>query len=107
MKQNAITPEYDELRSNPDAYDAQVLTYEGYITAKENIEGEWTIRFALKKTDTGFEDLLLLSATEDPGLPVNTPVRIYGQMAGIAVLEQDSGAEERLPTLQLTLISGE
>lgn len=107
IKQNAVSPEYDELMSNPDAYDAQTLTYEGYITAKENIEGEWTIRFALKKTGSGFEDSFLLSATEDPGLPVNTPVRIYGEMAGIAVIQQESGVEERLPKLQLTLISGE
>ncbi len=107
MKQNALSPEYDELLNNPDAYDDQVLTFEGYVTAKENIEGEWTIRFALKKTDTGFDELFLLNATEDPGLPVNTPVRIYGQMTGVAVLEQEGGTQERLPALQLIPVSVE
>ncbi len=105
--QTAVSPEYAELLANPDTYDGQTLTYQGYITGKENADGDWTLRFALRKTDSGFEDLLVLIADQDPELSVDEPVRIYGQMVGVAVSQDGNGVETRYPRLQLIPVTGE
>ncbi len=107
VRQNASSPDYAELVKNPDAYDGQTLTYEGYITKVENADGEWLLRFALRKTDEGFEDLMVLNADAEPAFSTDTPVRVYGRMIGLSVGTDAAGREERLPKLQLLLTAGE
>ncbi len=107
VRQSAASPGYAELLSNPDAYDGQTLTYEGYITKVENADGEWLLRFALRKTDQGFEDLMVLNAETEPAFAIDTPVRVYGRMVGLSVGTDAAGQEERLPKLQLLPAAGE
>jgi hypothetical protein len=106
LKQSAVSPSYAELFTAVDTQEGKTLTYQGNIIAKENKDGEWITRLALKKTDSGFEDVLILVSDADPGYSVDTPVTVYGQFIGLNIGQDASGAEERLPKLQLSLITG-
>ena len=106
LRQGAVSLAYVDLFTAADAQDGQTLTYQGYIIAKESRDGEWVTRMALKKTDSGFEDILILVSDTDPGFSIDTPVTIYGQFVGLNISQDANGAEERIPKLQLNLITG-
>lgn len=106
IKESALSPDYKDLLFNPDTYDSQMLTYQGYIVSKEESDSLWTIKFALQKTEVGFEDMIIINVDADPGYPINTLVRVYGQMIGLNIGQDETGTEEKLPKIQLSLMEG-
>ena len=105
LRQSALSPSYTELTQNPNMYDGKMLMYEGILTGKENATDNWVLRLALTKTDTGFSDVLILTADSDPGYDTGSQVRVYGQMVGMNLSTDDQGQEETLPRLSLSLMT--
>ena len=80
--------------------------YEGYIVSREEADSLFIFQFALQKTESGFLDLVVISSDTDPGYPINTPVRMYGQMIGMNMGQDDTGQDERLPKVELIMMEG-
>lgn len=102
LAQSAKTPEYAMLLANPEQYDGQMLAYEGTLVDKKEEAGEWLLTIAISKTETDFSDMIVASLDRDPGLVLNTQVRVYGQMVGLYNAQQDAGTS--LPRLHTSLI---
>lgn len=103
----ALQPGYAELMASPNTFDGKLLRFEGTLIDKQNLTDTWVLRLALNKTDAGFSDLLVLTSERDPGLPVNTKVRVYGTMDGMNIGQDAQGAEEVLPKLILSLMGAQ
>lgn len=86
----ALSPPYTDLIAKADEYDGKLLTYHGYITKVDQQAGDYVLSMATRKTSSGFADTVLLIATEDPGLPLETEVIAYGQLVGINADLSDS-----------------
>jgi len=106
LRQNALSPTYQELITNPNMYDGKMLMYEGTLISKEDKQDSWVLRFALTKTDAGFSDVLLLTSDTEPAFQAGSQVRVFGQMVGMNIGRDDQGQEETLPRLSLNLITG-
>jgi hypothetical protein len=68
------------------------------------VSGEWILRVALEKTNTGFADEMIVTAEGDPGYAAGSRVRIYANLVGKNIGQNAAGEEEILPKLQLALI---
>ena len=90
--------------ANLDKYDGKLLSYPGYLVSKEDASGEWILRVALKKTETGYEDLLVVTSDRAPEFAADSPVKIYAYLVGKNIGQTATGEEEALPKLQLALI---
>ena len=104
LRQQAQSPAYSELVANLDKYDGKLLSYPGYLVSKEDASGEWILRVALKKTETGYEDLLVVTSDRAPEFAADSPVKIYAYLVGKNIGQTATGEEEALPKLQLALI---
>jgi len=107
LMQGALSPTYAQLLADPDAYDGKLLRLEGTLVDKQNLTDTWVLRLALTHQEESFSDLVVLTSETDPGLMVNTPVRVYGTMTGMNISQDEQGNEEALPKLTLSLISAQ
>lgn len=104
LRQTAVSPDYAEVAASTEGYDGELLAYTGYLVGKEDASGEWILRFALDKTDTDFDQEMIITAASDPGFVPGSKVRIYAYLVGRNIGETPSGQEEILPKLQLALM---
>lgn len=104
LKQKAVSPDYAQMAANPENYDGQLLAYTGFLVGKEDAAGEWILRLALEKTETGFANEMIVTAESDPGFAVGSRVRFYAYLVGKNIGKNAAGEEEILPKLQLALM---
>ena len=80
---DAIHPSYAALTKNLDTYIGRTMVYNAYVTDVTEIDGEWIITAALRKSaKTGYSDLLVFMSREDPKLELNAKVKLYGTCVG-------------------------
>ncbi len=104
LKQKAISPAYADIAANPERFDGQLLSFAGYLVSKEDAAGEWILRIALDKNDTGYQNEMIVTADKDPGFAVDSRVRVYAYPVGKNIGQNAAGEEETLPKFQLALI---
>lgn len=78
----AIHPSYAALTKKLDTYIGQPMVYTVYITDVKQIDEEWVITAALKKNNKGYKEFLVFMAGEDPGLEIDSKVKLYGTCVG-------------------------
>lgn len=100
---DALSPSYTDLIARADDYDAKLLTYDGYVTGITQEAGDYVLSLALRKAVTGYADTLMLVTATDPGIAIDTKVRITGTLVGISD-GQEGGINMSYPRLQLTTI---
>ena len=107
LQKSALHPSYAELIANPNSYDGKLLQFEGTLIEKTDLSDTWVLKVALKKTETGFEEVLMITSESDPGLALNTQVKVFGQMVGMNIGQDEQGQEQSLPKLSLHLIKAQ
>ena len=78
----AIHPSYSALTKKLDSYIGKPMVYSVYITDVKQIDDEWIITAALRKTGKGYKDIMVFMAGEDPGLEIDSKVKLYGTCVG-------------------------
>lgn len=104
-RSQALRPAYADLIANPNNYDGKLLRFEGTLIEKQNETDSWVLRFAIRKTNAGFEDILLITTDTEPDLPLNTAAAVYGVMTGMNISTDADGKEYSLPKLTLNHLS--
>ncbi len=92
----ALSPTYTDLIAQAEAYDGKLLTYDGYVTKVDQEAGDWVISLALRKAVTGYADTVLVVADHDPGMALQSRVRVYGTLIGLNSNEEGSLSYPRL-----------
>ena len=79
---SAIHPSYTVLVKKLDTYIGQSMVYTAYITDVRQNGDEWIITAALRKNNSGYSDFLVFMTGDDPGLEVDSQVKLYGKCIG-------------------------
>ncbi len=78
----AIHPSYKALTKNMDSYIGKTMVYSVHIVEVKQLADEWVIKAALKKNRGIYSSFLYYTANTDPGLAVDTKVKVYGVFTG-------------------------
>ena len=87
----AVHPAYNLLTKKLDTYIGKTMVYTVYITKVEQQGNEWIITAAMKKNRNTYSNFLVYAAEEDPGLTVDSKVKIYGTCIGAFPLQSEEG----------------
>ena len=88
---SAIHPSYSALVKKLDTYIGQTMVYEAYIVdVKQNGE-EWIITAALKQSKGAYSNLLVYTASEDPGIAAGSRLKLYGTCFGAYQFQTEEG----------------
>ena len=87
----AIHPAYATLARNPDKYVGSTIYYDAHIVAVDQVEDEWIITAALKKSGGEYSNYLYYIAKSDPQLAVGNKQKLYGTMIGTHSVESEEG----------------
>ena len=90
--EKAIHPAYAALVKNADKYVGSTMYYDVHIVAVEQVEDEWIITGALKKSKGEYSNYIYYVAKSDPQLAVENKVKIYGTLIGTHSVETEEGA---------------
>ena len=100
----AISPVYTDLIVNAETYDGALLSYHGFVTRTVQEGPEWLTSLALRKTQSGYADTVILVSDADPGISADTEVLIYGVLVGSNPQEGSDLAAPGYPRIQLNSI---
>ncbi len=103
-REEAVRPNYDTLTSGIDRYDGRIVETSGVILSKEEKAGEWITVISTRQRGEDMLDRVVLSSFEDNAFPVNTKVRVFGTVTGMASYLDDGQAEVTYPRLQVAII---
>ncbi len=87
----ALHPSYSALTKKLDSYIGQTMVYKVYITDVKEIDGEWIITGAVRKNKKGYSDLMVFMSKEDPGLELDSQVKLYGTCVGAYQVQSEEG----------------
>ena len=90
--EKAIHPAYAALVKNADKYVGSTMYYDVHIVAVDQVEDEWIITGALKKSKGEYSNYIYYVAKNDPQLAVENKVKIYGTLIGTHSVESEEGA---------------
>jgi hypothetical protein len=79
----AIHPAYNTLVKKLDTYAGKYMVYTAHVVSVKQSGEEWIILAALKKNKDKYSNYLIYVADHDPGLEVDSKVKIYGTCEGI------------------------
>lgn len=89
--EKAIHPSYSALTKKLDGYIGRSMVYTVYITDVKQIDEEWIITAALRKNNKGYKDIMVFMAGEDPGLEIDSKVKLYGICVGAYQFQTEEG----------------
>ena len=81
-RDQAITPEYATLSSKTDQYIGKTVKYNGYITAVEEVGGEWVITFATKKSGEKYGNVMMVTSDSEVPYAVGAHLALFGTVDG-------------------------
>ena len=101
----AISPAYTDLIVKAETYDGALISYQGFVTRTVQEGAEWLTSLALRKTQSGYADTVILVSDADPGIPVDAEVLIYGVLVGSVPQEGSDLSAPGYPRIQLNSIT--
>lgn len=81
-RDQSTSPEYASLSSKTDNYMDKIVRYKGYVTAQEEVAGEWVITFATKKTGEKYANIIMVTNDEKVPYDSSTQLTLYGTVTG-------------------------
>lgn len=85
----AIHPSYSILSRKLDTYIGQTMVYTVWIADISQQDDEWIIQAALRSSKSGYSDFLYFMSGEDPGLEVDSKVKLYGRCVGAYLVQSE------------------
>ena len=87
----AVRVNYNTLVKKIDAYFGQTIVFDVYITEIKQVGDQWMITAAQKVNRGKYSNYLIYMADEDPGLAVDSKVKIYGMSTGPYEIQSEEG----------------
>lgn len=82
IRKQSVTPEYAKLKNKTDSYIDKVVDYDGYVTAIEEIAGEWVITFATKKSGEKYSNPIMVMSAQPVSCSIGSRLTLYGKVNG-------------------------
>ena len=87
----AVKVNYNTLVKKIDSYYGQTIVFDAYITDIKQVGDQWMITAAQKMNRGKYSNYLIYMANEDPGLAVESRVKIYGMSTGPYEIQSEEG----------------
>lgn len=81
-REQSVSPEYSTLSTKTDKYIDKIVRYRGYITAQEEVGGEWVITFATKKSGEKYANIIMVTNDAKIEFDPAAQVTLYGTVTG-------------------------
>lgn len=98
------SPDYSNIKEDPDRYVGRVLRYKGYVIDQSQSGADWVITFSTLKSGSSFKNPIIVLAPEPVTVDPETQVTLYGTMTGVYTSLNDQGKETQLPRMSLSFI---
>ena len=99
--QTAVKPNYTTLIQKTKNYTGRVMTYEMYAVSSEQAGDRWLLFMAQRKTDAGYQDLVVVSMPEEPAFEEGSLHRMYGVLAGTYQVQDSVNGDQYYPCFDL------
>lgn len=100
-REDAVKPGYSTLVEKIKGYTGRTLTYKLYITSISKSGDEWVVFAAMRSTNSGYKDVVVVTTTEEPKVEVGSQHRIYGTCAGTYLVQNDEEGDKYYPCIEL------
>ena len=97
----AIKPAYTQLTKRVDGYVGDIMTYELFITDVQRSSSNWVIFGAMRSTNSGYKDIVVVLCPEDPGFKVGDKHRVYGTLTGTYLVQNSEEGDAAYPCFDL------
>ncbi len=97
----AIKPAYTLLSKKVSAYVGRIMTYQMYVTETVSTGDAWLIFMAQRLTAGGYSDLVVVTASEDPGFEPGSIHRMYGTLRGTYLVQDSVNGDQYYPCFEL------
>ncbi len=87
----AVKVNYNTLVRKIDSYFGQTIVFDAYVTDIKQVGDQWMITAAQKQNRGKYSNYLIYMADEDPGLAVESKVKIYGMSTGPYEIQSEEG----------------
>ncbi len=82
VRSEAVRPAYNVLVSKLDKYVGKVMVYTAYITDIRQAGSEWIITAAMRQTNKGYGNTVIIISSEEPACAIGSRQTFYGRCAG-------------------------
>jgi len=100
-REQSVSPEYSKLSSKTDSYLNRIVRYTGYVTACEEVGGEWVITFATQKTGEKYANIIMVTSDEPVSYAQDQKLTLYGTVNGQHFTYVDERTNLITPRVQL------
>ena len=97
----AVKPNYTTLIQKTKNYTGRVMTYEMYAVSSEQAGDRWLLFMAQRKTDAGYQDMVVISMPEEPQFEEGSLHRMYGVLAGTYQVQDSVNGDQYYPCFDL------
>lgn len=90
-RKEAVKPAYSTLKNKLTGYTGKVMHYDLYCVRIEQSGDQWLIYMAMKKTKTGYKNLVVVTSDTAPSFVEDAKVHMYGRCTGAYEVMADTG----------------
>ncbi len=94
IRAEAIKPAHSTLTSKIKGYTGRIMGYNVYVKEIQKSGDAWVIFMAFRQTKSGYRDIIVVTAKDEPPVMVDTQVKMYGLCTGMYEVQDDSGVTE-------------
>ncbi len=94
IREEAIKPAHSTLTSKIKGYTGRIMGYSAYVKEIQKSGDAWIVFMAFRQTKSGYRDIIVVTAKDEPSLMVDTQVKMYGQCTGMYQVQDDNGITE-------------
>lgn len=99
--QTAVKPAYTTLTQKTKNYTGRIMTYEMYVVSSEQAGDRWLLFMAQRKTDDGYQDIVVVTMPEEPTFEEGSLHRMYGTLAGTFQVQDSVNGDQYYPCFDL------
>lgn len=101
IREIAVKPAYSTLTSKITGYTGRTMGYNLYVMSVEPSGNEWITFMAMRKTNSGYRDIVVVMSKDEPTLTAGTQVKMYGTCTGEYEVIDADDKTKRYPSFDL------
>ncbi|MCL1855953.1 MAG: hypothetical protein FWF86_09495 [Clostridia bacterium] len=103
LRNQAIKPAYNALKNKIASYEGRIMGYRCYMLNVAQSGDEWIAQMALAKSGKEYHNMILVTCSEEPTVPLGERVMMYGTCVGMSLPSEEDETQASFPCFELLL----
>jgi len=103
LRNQAIKPAYNALKSKSAAYEGRIMGYRCYMLGVTQSADEWIAQMAFVKAGKEYRNLILVTCPQEPTVPLGERAMMYGTYVGMSLPSEEDETQASFPCFELLL----